>query len=111
MILPINAAEVLQNDFNYPVVYIAGRVTGLPYDEVYAKFRAKQLELEADQFFVLNPCEHIAADCDWEEAMRTAIMLLVNADFICLLPDWSESEGAKLERSLALKLGIHSIDQ
>jgi len=111
MLLNVNAAEVLQNENNWPIVYIAGKVTGLPYPEVYTKFRSKQLELEAQEYFVLNPCEIIEADCNWEEAMRISVMLLANADFICLLPDWHESKGATLERQLAAHLGIHSIDQ
>ena len=109
--LPINAAEVLLNDFNLPVVYIAGKVTGLPYKEVSAKFKMKQLELEAMDFFVLNPVDVINdADCSWQEAMRVSLMLLVNADYIYLLPDWWDSDGATLERELAMKLGIGTIE-
>ena len=111
MILPINAAEVLDNTFNLPVIYIAGKVTGLPYKEVTAKFKIKQLELEAMDFFVLNPVDVINdEDCNWQEAMRVSVMLLANADYICLLPDWWDSDGAKLERELAMRLGISSFE-
>lgn len=111
MILPINAAEILQNDLNLPIVYIAGKVTGLPYDEVKRKFKMKQLELEAQDFFVLNPVDIVGdGECDWQEAMRISVMLLANADFICLLPDWHLSEGATLEHSLAIRLGINTIN-
>lgn len=111
MILPINVAEILQNDLNLPVIYIAGKVSGLPYEEVKRKFKMKQLQLEALDFFVLNPVDIVAdGDCSWTEAMRVSVMLLANADFICLLPDWKDSEGAKLEMALALKLGINTIN-
>jgi hypothetical protein len=96
---------------NQPVVYIAGKVTDLPYDEVYAKFMAKQLELEAQNFIVLNPCMHIDKNEHWETAMRQALKLLLDADFICLLPDWADSKGAKLERDLALCLNIPTINE
>lgn len=112
MILPINVAEILQNDFNLPVVYIAGKVTGLPYDQVKQKFKIKQLELEAKDFFVLNPVDIVGdGDCDWQEAMRISVMMLANADYICLLPDWHLSEGASLEQQLAMKLGINTINE
>jgi hypothetical protein len=93
-----------------PVVYIAGKVTGLPQQEVYTKFMAKQLELENLGFMVLNPCNIIAYDTPWDRAMRIAIGMLCTADFICLLPDWHLSAGAKVERELALVLNIPSID-
>jgi len=93
-----------------PTVYLAGKVTDLPYNEVYSKFMAKQLELEAMGFKVLNPCLVIRQDAPWDRAMRIALGLLLTADFICLLHDWHESEGAKMERSVALKLNIPSID-
>ena len=91
-------------------VYIAGKVTGLPYTEVYAKFKAKQLELEADGYEVVNPCEITPADAEWQAAMRICIKALVQCDSICLLPDWYLSDGAKVERSLALTLGLTTIE-
>lgn len=100
--------QILENA--EPIVYIAGKVTGLPYAEVYAKFRAAQLKLEAQKFNVLNPLEHIDKDARWDKAMRKAIILLCQSDFIYLLPDWPDSEGAKIERSLALRLNIPTIE-
>lgn len=104
------AKYLLENKDELPVVYIAGKVTGLPYQQVYTKFKAKQLELEKQGFFVLNPCEHIAATADWQEAMRTALVLLTSSQHIYLLPDWRFSEGATVERCLALKLGINTLE-
>lgn len=96
---------------NEAIVYIAGKVTGLPYDEVYAKFRAAQLKLEAQGYNVYNPCEHIDKHEHWEQAMRKAIILLCKSDFIYLLPDWHLSDGAKVEWELALKLNIPPIHE
>jgi len=111
MNLPINKDKIPVNFQNLPAVYIAGKVTGLPYDEVLLKFKKKQRELEGLGFFVLNPTEIMGdADCDWKIAMRVSVILLANADHICLLPDWHLSPGATLERELALKLGISTID-
>jgi hypothetical protein len=104
------AGRLVDNKKNIPVIYVAGKVTNLPYNEVYAKFKVKQMELEAKGYYVLNPCDLIAADCEWEEAMRISVMALSSAHYIYLLPDWWQSEGAKLERALALKLRIPTIE-
>lgn len=87
-------------------VYIAGKVTGLPYKQVYAKFKTMQTKLEAMGFEVVNPCEITAADSPWNGAMRTCIKALMECDCICLLPCWGFSKGATVERNLALTLGM-----
>lgn len=92
-------------------VYIAGKVTGLPYQEVYAKFKVAQLELEHKGYQVINPCEITPSDADWNIAMRTCISALCNCQFIYLLPCWTESKGATIERSIAITLGISTIEQ
>ncbi|WP_367867875.1 DUF4406 domain-containing protein [Pedobacter sp. WC2423] len=88
------------------VVYIAGRITGLDYRDVFEIFRRRQLVLEAAGFIVINPCEYVSAGEDWKVAMKTCINLLQFAKYISLLPDWSESKGATIEKYLADALGI-----
>lgn len=88
------------------IVYIAGKVTGLPYKEVYEKFEKRQLELEAKGFIVINPCKFVRQNEDWKTAMQICIVLLQYADYICRLPDYNESAGARLEWSVAIALNI-----
>jgi len=102
--------HLLTNTKNLPVVYVAGKVTNLPYNEVWTKFKVKQLELESKGFFVINPMEHVNETEGWQKAMRICVMLLAVSDHVCLLNDWHLSKGATLERNLALPLGINFIE-
>ena len=94
-----------------PVIYVAGKITGLPYNEVQIKFKTAQNMLEREGFKVLNPCEFMPIDENWHTAMRKASSLLNMADHIYLLPDWRESEGARFEFAQAVKFGISCINE
>lgn len=89
-----------------PLVYIAGKISGLHYAEVLEKFAKRANELAAMGFAVFNPCEFVDESCDWEMAMRICLAHLPYCDYIDLLPDWQSSKGATFERECALKLGI-----
>lgn len=92
------------------VVYIAGKVTGLPYKEVVVKFHKAQIALEQAGYYVINPVALVHQDANWQHAMRICLSYLPFADYIHLLHDWQDSQGATLERDLATKLGIPSIE-
>jgi hypothetical protein len=87
-------------------VYLSGKMTGLPdfnypaFNEAAAKLRALGLE-------VCNPAENPAPPCGtWTGYMRMALRQLVDCDCIVLLPGWSDSKGALIERRLAQALGM-----
>lgn len=88
------------------LAYIAGPMTGLPllnfpaFNAAAAEYRAKGLE-------VINPVE-INPDpaAVWEDCMRKDIAELMKCDSIILLPGWEKSNGATLERHIAVKLGM-----
>lgn len=94
-----------------PVVYIAGKVTGLPVHVYEANFAAAKKKLEANNFNVLNPCDFIAPEEPWQSAMRMAFILLGSADHIYLLSNWQDSRGAKMEFDFAVELGITCINE
>ena len=89
-----------------PVVYIAGKVTGLDYDETVTKFGTKAAELRAAGFDVVNPMEIVPKEATWQEAMKICVAKLIHVDYLVLLPDWTNSNGAILEYRLAWSLGI-----
>ena len=81
-----------------PVVYIAGKVTGDP--EYKEKFRRMEEKLRGIGLAVLNPAT-LPEDLPRESYMPICLAMLSQADAVLLLPDWKESEGAKIEESLA----------
>jgi hypothetical protein len=88
-------------------IYIAGKVTGLPQDEVVEKFAAMQKKIENLGFEAVNPIEVVNDfDTPWNKAMRMCIAGLVFCDAIILLPDWFSSKGAKIEWDIAKQLSI-----
>lgn len=92
------------------IAYIAGKVTGIPYKDVFLKFKARQLELEAAGYAVINPCELLAQSTGWNEAMKVCIYMLQFADGISLLHDWQDSKGATMEKNHADALEIEVIN-
>lgn len=88
-------------------IYIAGKVTGEKKEDCKAKFAQAQSSIEALGFEAVNPLVVVGGfNTKWENAMRSCIAVLMHCHAIILLPDWQFSQGAILEKELAMKLGI-----
>ena len=92
---------------NKPVLYIAGKVTGLP-DLNKPKFEAATTQLRNMGYIVRNPHEICTGrhPDDWEGCMRDCIRVMMECDAVLLLDDWWDSKGAYLEAKIAEKVGI-----
>lgn len=83
-------------------IYIAGKITGEP--DYYEKFQEAQEELEAQGHIVLNPAQ-LPEGMSKAEYMRICFAMIDCADAVCLLEDWLQSEGAKLEQQYCEYIG------
>ena len=86
-------------------VYISGPMSGLP-DFNYPAFDAKEHQLVRAGYGVRNPA-NIAGEHSWtwQQWMKAALKLQLEADVVHMLPGWRKSRGARIERRLALILG------
>jgi hypothetical protein len=85
-------------------IYVCGKITGDPnYRE---KFFEEDERLHACGYEPVDPASFIATNEPWEKAMRTAIRAMLLCDGVSLLPDWKSSKGAKIEKRLALDVGL-----
>lgn len=88
-------------------IYIAGKISGLPQQEVTEKFQDMQTYLEALGYQVFNPLKVVGSwDVTWHFAMKLCIKALVDCDAVYLLDCYQESPGALIEKQLAESLEI-----
>ena len=89
-------------------LYLSGPITGIP-DLNKPAFNQAAQSLRAVGHEVINPHE-IGQPSDlmlpWEEYLRDdLIAMLQGAEALALLPHWTDSRGARLERHVANALG------
>lgn len=95
-------------------IYIAGKITGLVYEEALAMFARAEMRLAELGHEPVNPMRHNGLDGDgqehsWAEYMKRDIPLLLGCDAIYLLANWRDSRGARLEQKLAEDLGMTAV--
>lgn len=87
--------------------YLSGPMSGLP-EMNYPAFNAEAERLRALGFHVENPAEN-PEQSSWEDYMKAAIIQMLSCEVVVMLPGWSESRGALIERELAMRLGLKVI--
>lgn len=81
------------------VVYIAGKMNGLP-DKGREAFAAAEAELENRRMTVLNPAR-LPDGMPEERYMPICLAMVEQADAVAMLPGWEDSPGAMIEKAYA----------
>lgn len=92
-------------------VYISGPIAHYDIEERKAAFAKAAITLRSEGFEPVNPfCNPLhlngREDADWRDHMREDIKMLLDCDYIVLLPNWEKSNGCKLELDVASSCGI-----
>lgn len=89
-------------------IYIAGKVTGLDFQEVAQKFAAAEnMLIEQGWQKVINPITLVNnPNENWHVAMEKCISALKEAQAIYMLPCSVDSPGAKIELDFAMNNNI-----
>ena len=70
-------------------IYIAGKISGLPYDEVRERFNGAEDLLTELGFEVLNPVKNgLDQDTSWNRHLCRDIELLLPCDAIYMMDNW-----------------------
>jgi len=85
-------------------IYLAGKISYLPINEVRARFQAHKKSLEELGHVVISPFDNWESGKTWEEYMLIGLAKLFVCDSIFLIPGWESSKGARIELAVAREL-------
>lgn len=77
-----------------PIIYISGKITGLPRKQVEANFLNAETQLHTKGVETVNPVRRIEPGTEWKEAMEICLHELTDVDGIFLMDNWTNSKGA-----------------
>lgn len=87
-------------------IYVSGPMTGHP-ELNYPAFHAAAHALTRAGHDVINPARWgVIPGWDWRDYMRHAVRDVADAQALAMLPGWTDSRGARLERRIARGLGL-----
>lgn len=88
-------------------VYISGKITGLDYEEAVKLFSQAEDYLLSIGMEPVNPLKNgLPISASWVNHMVRDIEMLMGCEAIYLLTNWFESRGARIERNIAVEMGM-----
>lgn len=101
------AARVIEAKSKPMVTYICGPMSNVE-DFNYPAFHSAAARWRTYGHTVLNPAEHFDGDTSlpYETYLRKAIHTVADAEAVAVLPGWQDSNGARLEVTIAKALGL-----
>lgn len=93
-------------------VYISGKISDLPTDQVASKFEQAEQQVKACGHKPINPLSSGVHPLEsWNTHIVADIAMLLECDAIYLLKDWSDSKGARIEANIAKECGLEIMYQ
>ena len=81
--------------------YISGKISGLPTDQVTAKFKQAEQQIRAFGHEPVNPTNNgLGSEASWNEHLVADVALLLECDAIYLLKDWGDSRGSRITEAM-----------
>lgn len=106
---------LIMNDYNLPLmgddhVYIAGKISGLRYEEANRMFTDAEQKLRGAGYKTVNPMRLVPETASWNQSMRTCISTMATScDKIFMIDNWQDSRGASIEKQLAKDLEFSEV--
>lgn len=87
-------------------IYISGKISGLPRQNVVEKFKWHAMFLAANGYNPINPVELNTFDEVNNYDIIIRISSLLRCEAIYMLKDWGQDKNSRLEYAIAKELGI-----
>lgn len=85
--------------------YISGKISGLPLEEVKAKFEEAEKEVIKLGYKAINPTKNGVESENWGDHMVEDVRNLNRSQAVYFLRDWEKSSGALIEHQFAVNSG------
>ncbi len=87
--------------------YISGPISGYDINERRKAFSEVEKFLSADGDEVVNPLNNgLPEDAEWADHILCDLELLIDCNYMCIMPGWKNSRGCLVEVKFARKMGI-----
>ena len=96
-------------------IYISGKINGLDLSVADENFKAAAdkvkniYESRGEEVYIVNMMDLPHIKMSWVDYLIREMMFLKHCDTIAFMPNWTDSNGAKVEKAFADGLGIEQI--